>query len=241
MEEGASSPGDGGGMQFQVAVAVRGDGRASRRAARWAAASLVPPGGRVALVHVIPPVSFVPSPCKDHFTSLPLLESSGFQMGAKPPDDGLHGFSFSVWRSRGEGAGAQDGAGGGGDVRAGQPRARAGDLPPLPPPRRPRQKREWQWPPSRFTPRRSFAGTASFLIDWFEPAKFAGGDGGSGRGQRRGGAAEVRGGVRRPQPRARIRLPQLVPEVRIFSTQGGWNFTFEKGTYPVLIELLCSY
>ncbi|PWZ05268.1 U-box domain-containing protein 34 [Zea mays] len=62
MEEGASSPGDGGGMQFQVAVAVRGDGRASRRAARWAAASLVPPGGRVALVHVIPPVSFVPSP-----------------------------------------------------------------------------------------------------------------------------------------------------------------------------------
>lgn len=82
MEEGASSPGDGGGMQFQVAVAVRGDGRASRRAARWAAASLVPPGGRVALVHVIPPVSFVPSPCKDHFTSLPLLESSGFQMGA---------------------------------------------------------------------------------------------------------------------------------------------------------------
>ncbi|XP_062178877.1 U-box domain-containing protein 34-like isoform X1 [Phragmites australis] len=46
----------------QVAVAVRGDGRASRRAARWAAASLVPAGGRVALVHVIPPVSFVPTP-----------------------------------------------------------------------------------------------------------------------------------------------------------------------------------
>uniref|UniRef100_A0A0E0E343 RING-type E3 ubiquitin transferase n=1 Tax=Oryza meridionalis TaxID=40149 RepID=A0A0E0E343_9ORYZ len=48
-----------------VAVAVRGDGRASRRAARWAAANLAAHGagaGRVALVHVIPPVSFVPSP-----------------------------------------------------------------------------------------------------------------------------------------------------------------------------------
>lgn len=66
MEGSSSSPagdGGGGGLQsFQVAVAVRGDGRASRRAARWAAASLVPAGGRVALVHVIPPVSFVPSP-----------------------------------------------------------------------------------------------------------------------------------------------------------------------------------
>ncbi|KAF0901888.1 hypothetical protein E2562_006499 [Oryza meyeriana var. granulata] len=45
-----------------VAVAVRGDGRASRRAARWAAGNLAPGAGRVALVHVIPPVSFVPSP-----------------------------------------------------------------------------------------------------------------------------------------------------------------------------------
>jgi hypothetical protein len=44
----------------------------------------------------------------------------------------------------------------------------------------------------------------------------AGGDGGSGRGRRRGGAGEVRRGVRRPQPRARILLPQLVPEVRFF-------------------------
>ncbi|CAL5042212.1 unnamed protein product [Urochloa decumbens] len=51
---------DGGGPQ--VAVAVRGDGRGSRRAARWAAACMVPAGGRLALVHVIPPVSFVPSP-----------------------------------------------------------------------------------------------------------------------------------------------------------------------------------
>ncbi|KAJ1259668.1 hypothetical protein BS78_10G173700 [Paspalum vaginatum] len=57
----SSSPGAGGGAP-QVAVAVRGDGRASRRAARWAAASLVLAGARVALVHVIPPVSFVPSP-----------------------------------------------------------------------------------------------------------------------------------------------------------------------------------
>ncbi|KAK3133980.1 hypothetical protein QOZ80_6AG0543530 [Eleusine coracana subsp. coracana] len=46
----------------QVAVAVRGDGRGSRRAARWAAASLVPGAGRVALVHVIPPLAFVPTP-----------------------------------------------------------------------------------------------------------------------------------------------------------------------------------
>lgn len=41
-----------------VAVAVRGDGRASRRAARWAAVA----PGRVALVHVIPPLAFVPTP-----------------------------------------------------------------------------------------------------------------------------------------------------------------------------------
>ncbi|KAK3130699.1 hypothetical protein QOZ80_6BG0496800 [Eleusine coracana subsp. coracana] len=46
----------------QVAVAVRGDGRGSRRAARWAAATLVPGAGRVALVHVIPPLAFVPTP-----------------------------------------------------------------------------------------------------------------------------------------------------------------------------------
>lgn len=46
----------------EVAVAVRGDGRGSRRAARWAAANLAREPGRVALVHVIPPVSFVPSP-----------------------------------------------------------------------------------------------------------------------------------------------------------------------------------
>jgi hypothetical protein len=80
----SSSPGDGGGFQFQVqvAVAVRGDGRASRRAARWAAASLVPAGGRVALVHVIPPVSFVPSPCKDHFPSPSSIHFFGFQMAA---------------------------------------------------------------------------------------------------------------------------------------------------------------
>uniref|UniRef100_A0A0D9WRF5 RING-type E3 ubiquitin transferase n=1 Tax=Leersia perrieri TaxID=77586 RepID=A0A0D9WRF5_9ORYZ len=45
-----------------VAVAVRGDGRASRRAARWAAANLAPGAARVALVHVIPPLSFVPTP-----------------------------------------------------------------------------------------------------------------------------------------------------------------------------------
>ncbi|KAL5199318.1 hypothetical protein ABZP36_020521 [Zizania latifolia] len=45
-----------------VAVAVRGDGRASRRAVMWAAANLAPSAGRVALVHVIPPVSFVPTP-----------------------------------------------------------------------------------------------------------------------------------------------------------------------------------
>ncbi|VAI77675.1 unnamed protein product [Triticum turgidum subsp. durum] len=46
------------GDPLAVAVAVRGDGRASRRAARWAAAA----PGRVALVHVIPPLAFVPTP-----------------------------------------------------------------------------------------------------------------------------------------------------------------------------------
>jgi hypothetical protein len=49
----------------QVAVAVRGDGRGSRRAAQWAAASLPPAAGRVVLVHVIPPLAFVPTPCKE--------------------------------------------------------------------------------------------------------------------------------------------------------------------------------
>lgn len=46
----------------------------------------------------------------------------------------------------------------------------------------------------------------------------AGGDGGSGGGQRRGGARQVCGGVRRPHPGARIRNPELVPEVYIFSS-----------------------
>ncbi|XP_040380901.1 U-box domain-containing protein 34 isoform X2 [Oryza brachyantha] len=66
----AGGDGDGGARgaaeaaagAIVVAVAVRGDGRASRRAARWAAANLAPGAGRVALVHVMPPVSFVPSP-----------------------------------------------------------------------------------------------------------------------------------------------------------------------------------
>ncbi|KAM0925554.1 hypothetical protein ACQ4PT_004121 [Festuca glaucescens] len=51
-----------GGDPLAVAVAVRGDGRASRRAARWAAANFATVPGCVALVHVIPPVYFVPSP-----------------------------------------------------------------------------------------------------------------------------------------------------------------------------------
>ncbi|CAM0910219.1 unnamed protein product [Alopecurus aequalis] len=59
MTMGSSSA---GGDPLAVAVAVRGDGRASRRAARWAAANLSTVPGRVALVHVISPVSFVPSP-----------------------------------------------------------------------------------------------------------------------------------------------------------------------------------
>lgn len=49
-----------------VAVAVRPGGSGSRLAARWVAAGL-PDDGRaiaVAVVHVIPELSFVPSPCK---------------------------------------------------------------------------------------------------------------------------------------------------------------------------------
>uniref|UniRef100_A0ACD5ZMT2 Uncharacterized protein n=1 Tax=Avena sativa TaxID=4498 RepID=A0ACD5ZMT2_AVESA len=50
-----------------VAVAVRPGGSASRRAARWAAASLLQEDGAgraaaIAFVHVIPPLAFVPSP-----------------------------------------------------------------------------------------------------------------------------------------------------------------------------------
>ncbi|TVU07952.1 hypothetical protein EJB05_41330 [Eragrostis curvula] len=60
MDSSSSTTSSGGGPQ--VAVAVRGDGRGSRRAARWANASLFPSAGRVALVHVIPPLAFVPTP-----------------------------------------------------------------------------------------------------------------------------------------------------------------------------------
>ncbi|KAG8075437.1 hypothetical protein GUJ93_ZPchr0006g41399 [Zizania palustris] len=67
MASSSSSSSAGGGVSQVaaaaiVAVAVRGDGRASRRAVMWAAANLAPSAGRVALVHVIPPVSFVPTP-----------------------------------------------------------------------------------------------------------------------------------------------------------------------------------
>ena len=55
-----------------VAVAVRPGGSASRRAARWAAASLLQDDGAgraaaIAFVHVIPQLTFVPSPSKDAF------------------------------------------------------------------------------------------------------------------------------------------------------------------------------
>ena len=47
----------------------------------------------------------------------------------------------------------------------------------------------------------------------------AGGDGGSGGGQRRGGAGQVRSGVRCPQPGARIHNLELLPEVyTVFSS-----------------------
>ncbi|KAL5226181.1 hypothetical protein ABZP36_012820 [Zizania latifolia] len=58
----SSAGGDDQAAEAIVAVAVCGDGRASRRAVRWAAFNLAPGDGRVALVHVIPPVSFVPTP-----------------------------------------------------------------------------------------------------------------------------------------------------------------------------------
>ncbi|KAG8094573.1 hypothetical protein GUJ93_ZPchr0012g19607 [Zizania palustris] len=58
----SSAGGDDQAAAEIVAVAVCGDGRASRRAVRWAAANLAPGAGRVALVHVIPPVTFVPTP-----------------------------------------------------------------------------------------------------------------------------------------------------------------------------------
>ncbi|KAI0524266.1 hypothetical protein KFK09_003632 [Dendrobium nobile] len=49
-----------------VAVAVCDGGR-SRRAVRWAARNLIPHAYRVLLLHVIPTVSFIPSPCKLSF------------------------------------------------------------------------------------------------------------------------------------------------------------------------------
>ncbi|RZS17586.1 hypothetical protein BHM03_00049774, partial [Ensete ventricosum] len=60
-----------------VAVAVcggRGAGR-SRRAVRWAAEHLVPHAHRVVLVHVIPAVTSIPSPCVP-LDRLSLLRSS---------------------------------------------------------------------------------------------------------------------------------------------------------------------
>jgi hypothetical protein len=62
----------------QVAVAVRGDGRGTRRAAHWAAINLPPTAGRVVLVHVIPLLAFVPTPCKEMPTFPPSVASPRF-------------------------------------------------------------------------------------------------------------------------------------------------------------------
>lgn len=62
-----------------VAVAVKGTvggdavgGAASRRALRWTVENLLPNVDRLVLVHVMPTVTTIPSPCKFH----PSLEIS---------------------------------------------------------------------------------------------------------------------------------------------------------------------
>ncbi|OEL15296.1 U-box domain-containing protein 34 [Dichanthelium oligosanthes] len=52
----------GGGPPPTVAVAVRPGGSGSRLAARWVAAGLPDDGGAIAIVYVIPTLSYVPSP-----------------------------------------------------------------------------------------------------------------------------------------------------------------------------------
>lgn len=52
-----------------VAVAIKGNvgghngGKGSRRALRWAAESLIPKANRVILVHVMPRITSIPTPC----------------------------------------------------------------------------------------------------------------------------------------------------------------------------------
>ena len=51
-----------------VVVAVKGvaggaGGKASRRAVRWAVENLMPESGRFILVHVMPKITYIPTPC----------------------------------------------------------------------------------------------------------------------------------------------------------------------------------
>jgi hypothetical protein len=119
-----------------------------------------------------------------------------------------------LWRRRrsgGEGAGGAGGAGARGGVRAGPAGARGGGAPPVPPPQlRPRERRrECSRKQQRIISanKRKLAFLAS---PWFG---CAGGDGGGGRRRRGGGAAAVRARVPRAEPRARLGVLPLVPEV----------------------------
>lgn len=66
-----------------VAVAVKGTvggdavgGAASRRALRWTVENLLPNVDRLVLVHVMPTVTTIPSPCKFHLADLTQSVSS---------------------------------------------------------------------------------------------------------------------------------------------------------------------
>lgn len=53
-------------MEMSIAVAVKGRGRGSRRAFRWAVDNLLAEADRFLLIHVIPTITSIPTPSGDH-------------------------------------------------------------------------------------------------------------------------------------------------------------------------------
>lgn len=57
-----------------VAVAVNGgDGNGSRRAVKWAVENLMPRADRFVLVHVMPRITSIPTPCNFSFSLIELM------------------------------------------------------------------------------------------------------------------------------------------------------------------------